>query len=90
MHALSSCFISAACFSAFIAVPTNTENFKFFLTLVCVLFLVGMQSYSYACTIESMLHRQDNSMAIIWGGLSLRIKCDLLIITLCISLVITN
>ena len=25
--ALSLCFISAACFSAFIAVPTNTENF---------------------------------------------------------------
>ena len=31
MHALSSCFISAACFSAL--VPINTENFNFF-TLV--------------------------------------------------------
>ena len=29
MYALSSCFISAACFSLFIAFPTNTENFKF-------------------------------------------------------------
>ena len=34
MHALSLCFISAACFSAFYAVPTNTENFKFFPTFV--------------------------------------------------------
>jgi len=34
MHALSSCFISAACFSAFIAVPTNAENFKLFLHLL--------------------------------------------------------
>ena len=31
MHTLSSCFISAACFNAFIAVPTNTE---IFITLV--------------------------------------------------------
>jgi len=38
----------------FIAVPTNTENFDFFPTLVCVLFLF-MQSYSYARTIEKML-----------------------------------
>ena len=42
------------CFRAFIAVPTNTENFKFFLTLVCVLFLF-MQLYSYARTIDNML-----------------------------------
>ena len=45
MHALSSYFISDAYFSAFIAVPTNTE-------------------------IENMLfylHRQDNSMAMIWS-----------------------
>ena len=34
MHALSLCFISAACFSAFIAVPTNAENFKPFLHLL--------------------------------------------------------
>ena len=34
MHALSLCFISAACYSAFIVVPTNTENFKFFLNLL--------------------------------------------------------
>jgi len=67
----------------FIAVPTNTENFKIFLTLVCVLFLASMQSYSYACTIESMLFLLDNSMAIIWW----LIKCNLLI-NLCISLVI--
>ena len=36
----------------FIAVPTNTENFKFFLILVCVLFLASMQSYSYAHKIK--------------------------------------
>jgi len=34
MHSLSLYFISAACFSAFIAVPIDTENFRFFLTLV--------------------------------------------------------
>ena len=39
----------------FIAVPTNTENLKIFLTLVCSLFLVSMQSYSYAHTIVNML-----------------------------------
>jgi len=38
MHALSLCFISAACFSAFIAVPTNTEIFKFFLPLFVYFF----------------------------------------------------
>jgi len=65
----------------FIAVPTNTENF-IFLTLVCVLFLASMQSYSYAYTLESMLFLLDNSMAIIW--LLDYIKCNLLI-TLCIS-----
>ena len=30
--------------------PTNAENFTFFLTLVCVLFLASMQLHSYACT----------------------------------------
>ena len=33
MHALNLCFISTACFSAFIAVPTNTKNSKIFITL---------------------------------------------------------
>ena len=51
MHALILFFISAACFSAFIAVP----KIPIFPTLVCVLFLASMQSYSYACTIENML-----------------------------------
>ena len=38
--------LSAACFSAFIVVLTISENSIFFLTFVCVLFLV-MQLYSY-------------------------------------------
>ena len=66
----------------FIAVPTNS---KFNYT-----FPARMQSYSYTCTIESMLfflYGQDNSMAIIWW--LDYIKCNLLI-NLCISLVITN
>jgi len=74
----------------FIAVPTNTENFKFVLTLVCVLFLASMQLYSYACTIESMLfylHWQDNSMAIIRWLDYIKVK---FINYSCISLVITN
>ena len=33
MHALSSCFILAACLSAFIAVPTDVEISNFFLLL---------------------------------------------------------
>ena len=40
MHALRLCFISAEWFSGFIAILTNTENFKFFLMLDYVLFLV--------------------------------------------------
>ena len=89
MHALSSYFISAACVSDFIAVPTNIKNFKKKLfSFVCVLFLV-MQSYSYACTVENLLwfyfHRQDNNMALIWQLEC--IKCNL--ISHCISL-ITN
>ena len=39
----------------FIAVPTNTENFKYFLTLFCVPFLASMQLYSYTCAIENLL-----------------------------------
>ena len=38
MHALGSCFISAACFMAFIAVLTNAENLNFFPTLVISFF----------------------------------------------------
>ena len=36
----------------FIAVPTNAENLNFFLHLFLYF---SMQSYSYACTTESML-----------------------------------
>ena len=53
----------------FIAVSTNTENFKIFPMLVCILFLF-MQSYSYARTTEKKccfyLHWQNNSMVMIW------------------------
>ena len=39
MHELSLCFILPACFSIFIAFPTNSEKFEIFRTLVCALFL---------------------------------------------------
>ena len=32
--------------------------------IVCLLFL-ALQLYSYVCTIEDMLYRQDNSMAMV-------------------------
>ena len=70
----------------FISVLTSTENLKFFLHLFVQLFLASMQSYSYACTIESMLFLLDNSMAIIWWLDYIKFN---LLITLCISLVIT-
>ena len=47
MHALSSCFISTACFSAFYCSP-----FTFFLHL-CTFSI--MQLYSFARTIQNML-----------------------------------
>ena len=43
MHALSLYFPSAACFGAFIAVP----NTKFFLALVCVLFLASYAMHAH-------------------------------------------
>jgi len=58
MHSV--CFSSQLLVSVlFIAVPNKTENFKIFLTLVCVFFLASMQSYS-------SMHRQDDSMAMKW------------------------
>jgi len=61
----------------FIVVPTNTENFKFFITLVCVLFLASVQLYSYAHTIENLLFLYNNNMAMIWW--LDYIKCNLLL-----------
>jgi len=52
-HELSACILIPTL--AVLIVPTNAKIFLIFLTLVCVLFLASMQSYSYACTIESML-----------------------------------
>ena len=80
MYVFSLCFISTACFSAFYRSPyTNIENFNFFLTLVCVFFLASMQLYSSTYTIEKMLLRQDNSMAMIWW--LDYIKCNLFFIS---------
>ena len=57
MHALNSCSISAACFSTFIAVPTNPENFKFFLHLFVYFFELACNRIAtvYSRTIENML-----------------------------------
>ena len=60
----------------FIAIPTNTENFNFSYTS-CVLFLASMQRTHNRKHAIFILHRQDNSMAMIWW--LDYIKCNLLL-----------
>ena len=90
MHAPSLHFISAAGFSAFIAVSTNTKHFKSFVTLFCELFLASYVVV-YLC-----MHKRKHAafictgriMAWLWyGGLTTVYKIQF--ITVCISL-ITN
>ena len=54
MHALSSFFISAAYFSAFIAVLTNTKMLNFF---TLILFMYNFSSYSYAI-VKLLMHNR--------------------------------
>ena len=81
MLALRLCFISI-CFSAFIAVPTNTENSKFFLMLVYELFLA---SYNFIAihtqqkTIVTCSFRQHKSMAVIWWLDYVKCTCNLFV-----------
>jgi len=65
----------------FIAVPTNTENFNFSLYLFTYFSSYAIV-YSYVHNTVFILHRQDNSMAMVcWLGY---INCNS--ITRCISL----
>ena len=68
MHALSLCFISAACFSASIAVPTNAKNFNFFSHLCSLYSKTEIAAHTVNLKYNGSQHVYGQEYIILYGG----------------------